>query len=154
MIVELDTLLKFMCIEIYVFCRFSSTCKVMVIFCVVVPVLFWALITCLLFSGIAGWMLGFFPETFTLGEALTISQGVTFLIFDVASQILHKVSCIFYLKNQYLFVICHYFTNYHVFSVFNYNYQAEVMTLSDDVAFKRSETTLYLEVHTCVFCEL
>ena len=54
--------------------------------------MFWALITCLLFSGIVGWMLRFFPETFTLGEALTISQGVTFLLFDTASQILHKVN--------------------------------------------------------------
>ena len=56
-----------------------------------VPILFWSLITCLLYSGIVSWMLDFFPETFTMGEAFTIGQGVTFLIVDTVAQMLHKV---------------------------------------------------------------
>ena len=52
----------------------------------------------------------FFPETFTLGEALTISQGVTFLIFDITSQILHKVCCICIVeKCIYLLCLAKYF---------------------------------------------
>ena len=64
---------------------------------ILVPMMFWALVTCLLFSNIIGWMLRFFPATFTLDKAMTISQGVAFLIFDTASQILHKVNinCVF-----------------------------------------------------------
>lgn len=99
--------------SIVVYCSILSALLFVMELFLETPVLFWALVTCLLCSGIVGWMLVFFPETFTLGEALTISQGVTFLIFDITSQILHK---------------------------------AGVVILSDDVKFKRSETTLYLEM--------
>ncbi|XP_065913777.1 dolichol kinase-like isoform X2 [Dysidea avara] len=78
-----------------------------------IPILFWSLITCLLYSGIVSWMLDFFPETFTMGEAFTIGQGVTFLIVDTVAQMLHK---------------------------------AGIVEISKQLAFKRHETTLYLEM--------